>query len=286
MDKYHSICVFPSCVLVIPFPFFQGNSLSYSGYQVAYIFYGSVSGLLRMFPWFTPVVWSVLCSITPLISFKVTPCTQSTCRWSFSLCSSLLTTSRLWVSGNSSLRQLSGSCKWAALFCYIYLYYVIFCYFVLSVAQIVKAMLHWSTSNADSQRMFLTRTCRHVTLLNCFQKLAARCSTANIAKNRSQRAVTLEWFFAQHRIIASWRCKLTSVTPPLGCSAVKISWSMSISTKLPLFLLLLFSPLCLWFFFSSIVGPILMLHLINYFLKNIAFTDSDYSYRKIHIDNR
>ena len=73
------------------------------------------------------------------------------------------------------------------------------------------------TCNADSQRMFLTRICRHVTLLNCFQKLATRCSTANIAKNRSQRAVTLEWFFAQHRIIASWRCKLTSVTPPLTC---------------------------------------------------------------------
>ena len=63
--------------------------------------------------------------------------------------------------------------------------------------------------------MFLARICRHVTLLNRFQKLATRCSTANIAKNRSQRAVTLEWFFAQHRIIASWRCKLTSVTPPL-----------------------------------------------------------------------
>ena len=71
------------------------------------------------------------------------------------------------------------------------------------------------TCNADSQRMFLARICRHVTLLNRFQKLATRCSTANIAKNRSQRAVTLEWFFAQHRIIASWRCKLTSVTPPL-----------------------------------------------------------------------
>ena len=31
---------------------------------------------------------------------------------------------------------------------------------------------------------------------------------------RSQRAITLEWFFAQHHIIASWRCKLTSVTSP------------------------------------------------------------------------
>ena len=43
-------------------------------------------------------------------------------------------------------------------------------------------MLHWSTCNAGSQRMFLARICRHVTLLNRFQKLATRCSTANIAK--------------------------------------------------------------------------------------------------------
>ena len=71
------------------------------------------------------------------------------------------------------------------------------------------------TCNADSQRMFFARICRHVTLLNRFQKLPTRCSTANIVKNRSQRAVTIEWFFAQHHIIASWRCKLSSVTPPL-----------------------------------------------------------------------
>ena len=49
-----------------------------------------------------------------------------------------------------------------------------------------------------------------------FEKLPTRCSTANIAKNRSQRAVTLEWFFAQHHIIASWPCKWTSVTTPLS----------------------------------------------------------------------
>ena len=73
-----------------------------------------------------------------------------------------------------------------------------------------------STCNADSQRMFFARICRHVTLLNRFQKLATRYSTANIAKNRPQRGVTPERFFAQHRITASWRCKLTSVTPPLA----------------------------------------------------------------------
>ena len=48
----------------------------------------------------------------------------------------------------------------------------------------LKVMLHWPTCNAHSQRMFLARICRHVTLLNRFQKLATRCSTANIAKNR------------------------------------------------------------------------------------------------------
>ena len=61
--------------------------------------------------------------------------------------------------------------------------------------------------------------------LNRFQKLATCCSTANIAKNCPQRGVTLEQFFAQHRIIASWRCKLTSVTPPLD--EIKFSYVTS-----------------------------------------------------------
>ena len=74
------------------------------------------------------------------------------------------------------------------------------------------------TCNADSQRMFFAQICRHATLLNRFQKLPTRCSTANIAKNSPQRAVTLEWFFVQHHIIASWRCKLTSVTSPSAYS--------------------------------------------------------------------
>ena len=34
------------------------------------------------------------------------------------------------------------------------------------------------TCNTDSQRMFFARICRHVTLLNRFQKLPTRCSTA------------------------------------------------------------------------------------------------------------
>ena len=76
------------------------------------------------------------------------------------------------------------------------------------------------TCNADSQRMFFAQICRHATLLNRFQNLATRCSTANIAKNRPQRGVTLDRFFAQHRIVASWRCKLTSVTPPLHSPAI------------------------------------------------------------------
>ena len=68
----------------------------------------------------------------------------------------------------------------------------------------LKVMLHWSTCNADSQGMFLARICRHVTLWNRFQKLSTRCSTANIAKNRWQRAVTLEYFFRA----TSYHCKL------------------------------------------------------------------------------
>ena len=71
------------------------------------------------------------------------------------------------------------------------------------------------TCNGVSQHMFFARICRHVTLFNRFQKCPMRCSTVNIAKNRPQRGVALERFFARHRIIASWRCKLTSVTPPL-----------------------------------------------------------------------
>ena len=49
--------------------------------------------------------------------------------------------------------------------------------------------------------MFLARICRTVTLLNRFQKLATRCSTANVAKNRSQPAVTL-------KRTTSYHCKL------------------------------------------------------------------------------
>ena len=89
------------------------------------------------------------------------------------------------------------------------------------------------TCNADSQRMFFARICRHVTLLNRFQKLPTRCSTANIAKSRSQRAVTLEWFFAQHHIIASWRCKLTSVASPLRTSDAAQAWNQRLMGRWP-----------------------------------------------------
>ena len=75
----------------------------------------------------------------------------------------------------------------------------------------------------DLQRRFATHVFRTnlqicytcCKFLNRFQKLATRCSTANSAKNRPQRGVTLERFFAQHRIIANRRCKSTCVTPPL-----------------------------------------------------------------------
>ena len=78
---------------------------------------------------------------------------------------------------------------------------------VIVATKIDGNMLHWPICSEFAQCC-----CK---FLNRFQKLATCCSTANIAKNCSQRGVKLEQFFAQHRIIASWRCKLTSVTPPL-----------------------------------------------------------------------
>ena len=82
-----------------------------------------------------------------------------------------------------------------------------------------KVMLHWSTCNADSQCMFFTRICRHVTLLNCFQRLPTCCSTADIAKNCPQRGFTLERFFSQHRIILQVdQCNTTfRLFPVLQC---------------------------------------------------------------------
>ena len=79
---------------------------------------------------------------------------------------------------------------------------------VIVATKIDGNMLHWPICSEFAQCC-----CK---FLNRFQKLATCCSTANIAKNCPQRGVTLEQFFAQHRIIASWRCKLTSVTSPLG----------------------------------------------------------------------
>ena len=70
------------------------------------------------------------------------------------------------------------------------------------------------------QRRFATHTSR-TNLQTCytFESLSKTCNTLQHCKYREksfamQPAVTLKWFFAQHRIIASWRCKLPSVTPP------------------------------------------------------------------------
>ena len=57
-------------------------------------------------------------------------------------------------------------------------------------SNVIKGHLRWCytgqlatpTCNANSQRMFFARICRHFTLLNRFQKLPTRCSTANIVK--------------------------------------------------------------------------------------------------------
>ena len=62
--------------------------------------------------------------------------------------------------------------------------------------------------------MFFARICRHDTLWNRFQKLATRCSTANIAKKLSATGCYTRIIFRA----TSYRCKLTSVTPPLNVS--------------------------------------------------------------------
>ena len=77
---------------------------------------------------------------------------------------------------------------------------------VIVVTKIDGSMLNWPICSKFAQCC-----CK---FLNRFQKLATRCSTANIAKNRPQRGVTLERYSAQYRIIANRRCKSTSVTPP------------------------------------------------------------------------
>ena len=94
------------------------------------------------------------------------------------------------------------------------------------------------TCNADSQRMFFRtnlQTCYTCCkFLNRFQNLAT-CNTALQISQKIVRNGVLYWnrFFAQHhwriirRIIATWRCKLTSVTPPLGWGTATwpVTWS-------------------------------------------------------------
>ena len=60
------------------------------------------------------------------------------------------------------------------------------------------------TGNADAQRMFFARICRHVTLLNRFQILATRCSTANIAQKSSAAGCYTRMIFRA----TSYHCKL------------------------------------------------------------------------------
>ena len=91
----------------------------------------------------------------------------------------------------------------------------------------LKVMLHWPTCNANLQRRFATHVSR-TNLQTCytFESLSKTCKTLQHCKYRKKSFATghyTEWFFAQHRIIASWRCKLTSVTPPL--------WTMRALTR-------------------------------------------------------
>ena len=83
----------------------------------------------------------------------------------------------------------------------------------------LKVMLHWSTCNANLQRRFATHVSRtHLQTFYTFESLSKTSNALQHCKYRkksSEAECNTRTFFAQHRIIASWRCKLTSVTPPL-----------------------------------------------------------------------
>ena len=83
----------------------------------------------------------------------------------------------------------------------------------------LKVTLHWSTCNANLQRRFATHVfCTNLQTCYTFESLSKTSNALQHCKYRKKSfatAVTIEWFFAQHHIIASWRCKLTSVTSPL-----------------------------------------------------------------------
>ena len=74
----------------------------------------------------------------------------------------------------------------------------------LPLKVVLSSQLATSTCNADSQRMLFARICRHVTLLNRFQKLPTRCSTANIAKKSSATG----WYARTIFRATSYHCKL------------------------------------------------------------------------------
>ena len=84
----------------------------------------------------------------------------------------------------------------------------------------VKVVLHWSTCNANLQRRFATHVFR-TNLQTCytFESLSKTFKALQHCKYRKKSSATGCYTrmicFAQHRIIASWRCKLTTVTPPL-----------------------------------------------------------------------
>ena len=103
-------------------------------------------------------------------------------------------------------------------------------FLVVVVALIVpfKVMLHWPTCNADSHNACFSHEFADMLHLWIAFKNLQRVKHCKYRQKIVRNGVlTLERFFAQHRIIASWRCTLTSVTPPLNVVHQYIYFSFS-----------------------------------------------------------
>ena len=102
-------------------------------------------------------------------------------------------------------------------------------FLVVVVALIVpfKVMLHWPTCNADSHNACFSHEFADMLHLWIAFKNLQRVKHCKYRKKIVRNGVLLERFFAQHRIIASWRCTLTSVTPPLNVVHQYIYFSFS-----------------------------------------------------------
>ena len=91
--------------------------------------------------------------------------------------------------------------------------------FIQSHLNALEVVLHWSTCSANLQRRFATHVSR-MNLQTCytFESLSKTCNTLQHCKYREKSFATGRYtrmiFRATSYHHASWRCKLTSVTPP------------------------------------------------------------------------